>query len=124
MGLGGRHLRRLHGARHWSAALRYRAHQAQSVGDLDDDDTRIFGHRHEHLAQRVGVLLALPLASAPPLAGGVIWLGAALGVALGAAAQGNRRALKCIEALQAGDGLRDLLAKRAAELCCAPRPGR
>ncbi len=95
----------------------YLAHQPQTVGDLDDDDTRIFGHRHEHLTQCVGILLALPLTSASPLVGGVIWLGAALDVALGAAAQGNRRALKRIEAFQVGDGLCDLLAKRAPKLC-------
>ena len=106
-----------------SGAMRV-THESQAVGDLDDDDTRIFGHRHEHLAQCVGVLLTLALASASPFAGGVIWLGAALGVALGAAPQGNRRALKRIEALQVGDGLRDLLAKRAAQAVRAPRPDR
>ena len=31
---------------------RDRAHVVQSVGELDDEDTQVGGHRHQHLAHR------------------------------------------------------------------------
>ena len=36
-----------------------RPHVVQAVGQLDEDHTDIFGHREEHLPQRLGLLLLL-----------------------------------------------------------------
>ena len=35
---------------------RDRAHVVQSVGELDDEDAQVGGHRHQHLAHRGGLL--------------------------------------------------------------------
>ena len=37
---------------------RERAHVVEPVGQLDDQDPQVLGHRHEHLAHRRGLLLA------------------------------------------------------------------
>ena len=34
-----------------------RAHVVQPVGELDDEDPQVLGHRHQHLAHRGGLLL-------------------------------------------------------------------
>ena len=36
-----------------------RAHIVQAVGELDDDDADVFGHRHDELAEAFGLMLGL-----------------------------------------------------------------
>ena len=36
-----------------------RAHVVQAVGELDDDDADVFGHRHDELAEALGLMLGL-----------------------------------------------------------------
>src|SRR5579871_5241839 len=84
-------------------------HGAQLIGDLEDCDPRIFGHRDEHLADVLGVHLPLALASLTALARGIVTIrrDRFLGPFTRGAPQLGSWTLQRIEALDIGDGLRD-----------------
>ncbi len=99
--------------------LAHRAHQAQLLGDLDDDDARIFGDREEHASQPVGVLALAPLTASPAL---TIGLGA-VGPGQGGTPQRRARTLRGLEAFQAFDDARHLIAESRADALAHVREG-
>ena len=99
--------------------LAHRAHQAQLLGDLDDDDTRVLGDREEHAPQPVGVLPLAPLAASPALTIDI----RSVSLSQGGTPQRRARALRGLEALQALDDARHLIAEGRADALAHVRQG-
>ena len=83
---------------------RDRAHVVQPVGELDQQDPDVLGHRHEHLAQRRGLLRLLRVELEPVELGDAVDDGGDLGAELGLEVLvGERGVLDRVVQQRAGD---------------------
>src|SRR6476620_1100711 len=99
--------------------LAHGAHQAQLLGNLDNDDARVLGDREEHAPQPVGVLPLAPLAASSALPIGI----RAVGSGQRGAPERRARALGGLEALQALNDACYLITKGRADTLAYIREG-